>query len=301
MLTDHVNVLAFPLTLVAMLLAPWNTADVVAQSNNLQRLENCQFIEADWCDGDSFRVKNDDGKEFTLRLYGVDCIETRVQDDSDATRLRSQRRYFGISELGGSARASIAAAKRMGNDARKFVIAELKNPFTVITAFADARGDGKYKRYYGFVTTNKGHDLAEQLVRKGHARAYGVNRSTIDGRTRDEHRASLKDLELQAATRGIGIWKSTDWESLPEQRRIERKESAELDIAKGANLPLGSDQKISLNSAPRDVMMQLPGIGETIANRIIEGRPYKSIDSLIEVNGIGNKKLQQIRPLLTLE
>ena len=40
MLTDHVNVLAFPLTLVAMLLAPWNTADVVAQSNNLQRLEN---------------------------------------------------------------------------------------------------------------------------------------------------------------------------------------------------------------------------------------------------------------------
>ena len=92
-----------------------------------------------------------------------------------------------------------------------------------------------------------------------------------------------------------------DRESLPEQRRIERKESAELDIAKGANLPLGSDQKISLNSAPRDVMMQLPGIGETIANRIIEGRPYKSIDSLIEVNGIGNKKLQQIRPLLTLE
>ena len=94
MLTDHVNVLAFPLTLVAMLLAPWSTADVVAQSNNLQRLENCQFIEADWCDGDSFRVKNDDGKEFTLRLYGVDCIETRVQDDSDATRLRSQRRYL---------------------------------------------------------------------------------------------------------------------------------------------------------------------------------------------------------------
>ena len=129
-------------------------------------------------------------------------------------RLRSQRRYFGISELGGSARTSITAAKKMGDEARDFVIAELKEPFTVITAFADARGDGKFKRYYGFITTSKGDDLAEQLVRLGHARAYGVNRSTIDGRTRDENKESLKDLEFQAATRRVGIWKLTDWDSL---------------------------------------------------------------------------------------
>ena len=286
--------------LIWVLFTPLIAADAVAQSKPLQQFDNCTFIETDWCDGDSFRVKNGDGKRFTLRLYGVDCVETRIRDDSDSRRLRSQRRYFGISNLGGSPRASIAAAKRMGNKARKFVIAELKEPFTVVTAFADARGDGKFKRYYGFITTHSGHDLAERLVQLGHARAYGVSRGTINGRSRDEYRESLKDLEFQAATRGIGIWKSTDWESLPEQRRAERKEAAELNLAKEVNLPPDARQKISLNSAPRDVMMQLPGVGETIANRIIEGRPYKSIDSLIEVHGIGVKKLKQIRPFLIL-
>ena len=47
--------------------------------------------------------------------------------------------------------------------------------------------------------------------------------------------------------------------------------------------------------------MRLPGIGEAIANRIIEGRPYESIDSIIEVDGIGGGKLTKIRPFLKLE
>jgi len=288
------------MSLLAFLSLLWTASAANAQSD-LQRLENCQFIETDWCDGDSFQVKTADGKNFTLRLYGVDCLESHVTDDSDARRLRGQRRYFGISGFGGNPRASIDAAKRMGNEARDFVIAELKKPFTVVTAFADARGDGKHKRYYGFITTSQGDDLAQRLVQMGHARAFGVNRSTIDGRSRDEHRESLKDIEFQAAIGGVGIWKATDWESLPEQRRAERQEAAELNLAKGLPLPLDPNQKISLNSAPRDVVMQLPGIGESIANRIIEGRPYKSIGSLVEINGIGIKKMKQIRPFLILD
>ena len=288
------------ITLVAFLLMLWAATDAIAQKD-LQKFENCQFIETDWCDGDSFQVKNADGKKFTLRLYGVDCLESHVADDSDARRLRGQRRYFGISGFGGSPVASITAAKRMGNEAKDFVVAELKEPFTVITAFADARGDGKYKRYYGFITTSKGKDLAEQLVRHGHARAFGVSRSTIDGRSRDELRESLKDLEFQAAMHRVGIWRATDWDALPQERRAEREEAAELDLAKGIPLPLDPDQKINLNSAPRDVVMQLPGIGESIANRIIEGRPYKSIGSLVEVDGIGIKKMKQIRPFLVLD
>ena len=97
------------------------------------------------------------------------------------------------------------------------------------------------------------------------------------------------------------MWKITDWESLPEQRRAEREEAAELNMAKGVPEPLDPNAQIKINSAPRDVIMQLPGIGEAIANRIIEGRPYKTIDDMMEVEGIGTKKLERIRAFLVVD
>jgi DNA uptake protein ComE-like DNA-binding protein len=38
-----------------------------------------------------------------------------------------------------------------------------------------------------------------------------------------------------------------------------------------------------------------------IAPRIIEGRPYRSVDDLDRVTGIGRKRLEGIRPLVTAE
>ena len=289
----------FMMVLLFVLCTALGTGETLAQKG-LQKFENCQYIKTQWADGDSFLVKNAEGKQFTLRLYGADCLESNVHDDSDARRLRTQRRYFGISKFGGGPATSIAEAKRLGSVAGKFVSNELKEPFAVITAFADARGDGRYKRYYGFITTSKGQDLAEQLVRLGHARAFGVSRSTIDGRSRDEYREHLEDVEFQAAIRRVGVWKDTDWESLPEERRAEREEAAELNLAKGIPQALDPGQKISLNNASRDDIMLLPDIGEKIANRIIEGRPYKSIDSVIQVNGIGAATLAKITPFLKL-
>jgi competence protein ComEA len=40
----------------------------------------------------------------------------------------------------------------------------------------------------------------------------------------------------------------------------------------------------------------LPGIGPTIARRIIEGRPFRSLDDLERVKGIGAKSLASIGP-----
>jgi len=266
----------------------------------LEKIENCQFIETSWCDGDSFRVVDPTGKEFTVRLYGVDCLEYRVTSDSDSRRLRAQRRYFGISKYGNSAETSIAAAKQAGQQAREYIIERLGGKkFTVVTSFADGRGDPKFKRFYAFVllqdaNTGKEIDLAEELVRQGLARAFGVSRSTIDGRTRDEYRDSIKDVELQAISKRAGVWKLTDWDQLPIERRAAREEEAEINLAK-KSAPLDGSAKIDINSASRDELMRLPGIGETIANRIVEGRPYADIDAVLKVSGIGPKTLEKIR------
>ena len=42
------------------------------------------------------------------------------------------------------------------------------------------------------------------------------------------------------------------------------------------------------------------GIGEVYAANIIKGRPFLDVDSLINVKGIGEKRLELIRPFVTI-
>jgi competence protein ComEA len=282
----------FALALLAL------TGSCLAQQ--LTRLDGCKLVPTPWADGDSFLVEAADGKRLTLRLYGADCIEWHVSDESDARRLREQRRYFGISGPAGKAAESITLAKDFGKTAADETARVLALPFTVHTAFADARGDGKHPRVYAFVSTPEGKDLAAHLVRLGLARAFGVYRETPDRTHQNEYREGLRDLELQAARLGRGVWAETDWKALPEERRAQREEEAELAVATGGST-ISEGEKIDPNTAARDELMRLPGVGEKMANRIIEGRPYRKACDLDRVEGIGAATLKRLLPFLELK
>lgn len=62
---------------------------------------------------------------------------------------------------------------------------------------------------------------------------------------------------------------------------------------------------VDVNTADWTELSQLPGIGETLAKRIIERRetvgPYRSAADLRKVSGIGPKILERIQPHLTFE
>jgi len=66
--------------------------------------------------------------------------------------------------------------------------------------------------------------------------------------------------------------------------------------------PLEADFQVDINQADWPEFTLLPGIGETLARRIVRFRrtegPFRSHEDLQRVNGIGPKTLERIRPYL---
>ncbi len=58
---------------------------------------------------------------------------------------------------------------------------------------------------------------------------------------------------------------------------------------------------INVNTAPSEDLELLTGIGPVLAQRIVDGRPYSSIDDLMRVSGIGPATLEILRPLVTVQ
>ncbi len=259
---------------------------------DLQVFSNARLVNNPANDGDSFFAEAD-GKSFHVRLYFVDCPETSASSKSDAQRVREQTRYFGLS--------TATRTIHFGNEAKAFVERILAKPFTVHTAFASALGRSAKGRVYGFIITADGDDLASLLVKNGFARTHGIGRKTPNGIRRDEMIERLRDLESSAMLKRIGIWSESDPDRIAEFRAKQRSEDQELkDIQGQVKKDRFSDGLLDLNTASKEKLMFIKGVGPVLAESIIAGRPYKTVDDLLKVKGIGSKRLEKIRPYVVV-
>lgn len=79
----------------------------------------------------------------------------------------------------------------------------------------------------------------------------------------------------------------------------ERAESNISSASNGTSSDTGG--KVNINTASKDDLDGLPGIGPSTADKIIEARPFESIDDLKNVSGIGDAKFEEIKNLVSVQ
>lgn len=83
--------------------------------------------------------------------------------------------------------------------------------------------------------------------------------------------------------------------------------AAPAEVASGPDSPEnaltkpGDDGKIDLNSATLEELKTLDGIGDVMGQRIIDGRPYRKIEDLLEVDGVGPGTLEKIQDKISVK
>jgi len=277
-------------------------------------LQGCHYLIKRANDGDSFHVSVG-GKEYIFRLYFIDAPET---DTEFRDRVEEQAKYLGI---------SVNETVKVGELARAYTREKLTQPFIVRTCWEDAMGRSRLPRYYAFVQTNNG-DLGEQLVENGLGRIHGTAAKPEGLSSAAAEWKKLKQLQQKAKKEQVGRWgvpagrinvRAKEAESTkgidpfdaffhPDKTALANTGSEELgDATVGAAAAFGNspfdpqkdirEAKLDVNTASAAELENIRGIGQTLAERIIEARPFKSADDLQKVKGIGTgKKYAQIRP-----
>lgn len=99
------------------------------------------------------------------------------------------------------------------------------------------------------------------------------------------------DYNIQTKNSGIKIKNQT------EKTDLNNASNEELEQEK----PRVKVSKVNINTATAEELETLPGIGKKTVQNIIKGRPYKSIEDIGKIPGIGENRLDKIIELITIK
>lgn len=88
--------------------------------------------------------------------------------------------------------------------------------------------------------------------------------------------------------------------NLPRRYRVEAPPSSSLEIT-----TLEKNSRLNINTASAAELERLPGIGKSLAERIVAHRQsngnFRRVEHLLMVRGLSARKFREIRPFISLE
>ncbi len=148
-----------------------------------------------------------------------------------------------------------------------------------------------YNRFFAYVMLDKeGQHIS--LNREVLINGFGVYSSSFE--QNEDSITAFRLYEQQAKAQKKALWKNPDKIGTKVLRSKEIGGSSALEVV----------YPININTADQATLQLLPGIGKTYARRIIDYRAqnkgFSSIEELLKVKGIGEKRLAKIRPLISI-
>ena len=139
----------------------------------------------------------------------------------------------------------------------------------------------------GVVTLKEGDRLAVAVEKLGGTtKKADLNNINLAIRVKDEEHYIIPK---------IGDAKQEDLKDVNNTKDIENAEIKNENTAKDSS-------KININTATLEELDKLPGVGEATANKIISHREengqFKTIEDIKNVNGIGDKKFENMKELI---
>jgi DNA uptake protein ComE-like DNA-binding protein len=291
-------------------------------------LEGCKMVENASNDGDSFHVKHK-GREFVFRLYFVDAPETsllipeRVGEQADAFETTKEE----VLQAGKG--AAVFTKRRLGRDFKVSTRWEDARGMSkggrhyafVETAEGEDLGEmllaAGWARSYGMKAATKSssaaqlqqrYDRLEQKARRAGVGIWGDAKGSV---SMAEEQAEEKEpaAEDGGAFMAAGLMESALASAvIPEAKSDE--DARAVTVATPAPAPVasstperavkssGGKSKFDINTASKEELAALPGIGEVKAAAIIAARPFAGSFDLLRVPGITPATLKEIYPFV---